>query len=85
MITLSAIGAFFLNTKLGQCIAAVALLGVMFTTWLMQHDAKVRLAERHDISKQAEKQGAVAEKARLPAERPGSWDRLKRNSCRDCN
>ena len=64
-------------------LAAFAILGV-YRTWLYVHDQKVADRAVVKIDTQAKKLGAAAEKARAEADKPGSAERLKRNSCRDC-
>ena len=85
MISLSAIAAFFLNTKLGQCIAAAGLILGMFWAWLAQHDNKVRTAVYEKSEKVGKVANAKAAKAHDRAAKPGAAERLRKSVCRDCD
>lgn len=81
--------SFIFDNPVGKSLAAGSLVVVAFFVWLMSHDAKVaREAKTEVVSElntQTEKMTNDGLKARDGALAPGSWERLRRTHCRDCD
>lgn len=70
----------------GRIVSAVVLSWLAFKGWLyFHHDPEIRNKVVTQISKAADKQAKRAVEAAAPAKKPGSWERLLRDRCRDCN
>lgn len=79
---------FLLHTKLGNVLVAAAALTGLFFAWLFQHDAKVEKRGEKKVVERSVKAGKKAnaknEDARRRAAEPGAFQRLLKDSCRDC-
>lgn len=72
-----------LATRAGAALAALIAFGVLWTTWLIQHDRKI--IEKHEVrvEKEAVKKDAKAQVARTAAAaKPDGL--LSQRYCRDC-
>jgi hypothetical protein len=80
---------FVFDNPIGKMIAGGLLAVTVFGSWLLIHDHKVASAAKTEIiqetNKQAEELTDAAIKARAPSERSGAAERLRRNSCSDCD
>jgi hypothetical protein len=77
-------GKALLGSKPFLCGMAGLLAIIGWQTWLRTHDARVEKAAVTNIDTQARKKTTEALKARAPASKPGSEDRLKQRFCIDC-
>ena len=88
-MTLAILGNFFFNTKTGQLVAAGLGAAMLFSMWLVHHDAKVADRARAAIVKKSEEvgkaNGQASEKAHVAAAKPGAPDRVRLKFCRDCS
>lgn len=77
-----------LATPWGRTAVIVIAGAAMFGIWLTSHDAKVAKQAETKIVQRSEtvgkKNATAAKKAHDAARRPGSFDRLLVDSCRDC-
>lgn len=80
-----AVGGFLFDTKIGRVLLSGALCAALFTGWLWRHDAKIESAAAEKIDKAGRTLVKDAIRARRSAARPGSWERLRKEYCRDCN
>jgi hypothetical protein len=86
-MTFAPLGLLFktvMGSFIGRCVAA-ALLGLVAIQgygWVKFNQGSKTAATT--INKQSEKLTTEAVQARGPASEPGSPDRLRKSSCRDC-
>ena len=80
---------FLFDTLLGQIVAAVLGLTLMFSIWLWQHDNKIEARATttltNKLNSSAETLTNEALKSRAPAALPGAAERLRKGSCADCD
>lgn len=72
------------DTKLGKQLALGALLFSVVCGYLVSRDNGVRARQLSEINQKGKALADEAVKAGAPALRPGSAERLRANSCRDC-
>ena len=81
--------SFIFDNPIGKSMAAGSLVVGAFFLWLWTHDAKVAAQAQDQLAAQinthTEKITNDGLKAREGASQPGSWDRLRRHHCRDCD
>lgn len=72
------------GSKAARYAALVFAVLLSAKTWLWQHDKKIRDGAVQGIDIQSNKLTAEAVKAREPASKPGSTERLLKKYCGDC-
>lgn len=84
MILALQFGKALLGSKAFRYVMAGFIAIASWSIWLARHDAKVEKAAVTQIDTQSNKLTAEAVKAREPASKPGSTERLLKKYCGDC-
>ncbi len=78
----------FLLSPIGRWVAGVLAVSVVFGAWLTNRDHKQQAIGAEKVFVASKKEGAKAnaksQEHHSAANRPGSFDRLLKDSCSDC-